>query len=173
MIKALLKTREGLEINYFKNCRYLCKMSYAEIVKISEYVTKKITSGAARIKLGMQDKLFLGNLDARRDWGDAREYVKVMHTMLQQDKPDDYVIGTGKTHAVRDFVELAFSELGLDYKEHVEIDQRFFRPSEKELLVADPSKARKELKWDYNASFEDLVKDMVRSDYEYFKKDGK
>ena len=138
-----------------------------------EYVTKKITSSAARIKLGLLDKLYLGNLDARRDWGHSREYVKVMHTMLQQKKADDYVIGTGQTHSVREFADLAFKQLDLNYEDYVEVDQRFFRPTGKELLVADPQKARKELGWEYKLSFEELVGEMVQADYDYFKKNGK
>ena len=135
-----------------------------------EFVTRKISSGIARIKLGMEDKLFLGNLEAKRDWGHAREYVKVMHTMLQQDNPDDYVIGTGQSHSVKEFVELAFKVLDMDYKKYVEVDKKFFRPAEVDILVADASKAKKELKWSYDLKFEDLVEEMVRSDYEYLSK---
>lgn len=134
-----------------------------------EFVTRKITSAAAQIKLGMMDKLYLGNLEAKRDWGYAKEYVKVMHQMLQQKEPKDYVIGTGETHSVREFVDLAFKELDLDYNKYVEVDKQFFRPAEVDLLVADTSKARKELKWDYKLTFEQLVSKMVRSDYEFFK----
>ncbi|MGB2630271.1 MAG: GDP-mannose 4,6-dehydratase [Candidatus Omnitrophota bacterium] len=135
-----------------------------------EFVTRKITSAAAQIKLGLMDKLYLGNLEAKRDWGHAREYVKVMHTMLQQDKPGDYVVGTEETHSVREFVDLAFKELDLDYRKYVDIDKQFFRPAEVDLLVADATKAKKELNWSYNLTFEDLVKEMVQSDYESFKK---
>ena len=135
-----------------------------------EFVTRKISSGIARIKLGMEDKLFLGNLEAKRDWGHAREYVKVMHTMLQQDNPDDYVIGTGQSHSVKEFVELAFKVLDMDYKKYVEVDKKFFRPAEVDILVADASKAKKELNWSYDLKFEDLVEEMVRSDYEYLRK---
>ncbi|MBU1084353.1 MAG: GDP-mannose 4,6-dehydratase [Candidatus Omnitrophica bacterium] len=134
-----------------------------------EFVTRKITSAAAQIKLGMLDKLYLGNLEAKRDWGHAREYVKVMHTMLQQEKPEDYVVGTGETHSVREFVDVAFSELELDYKKYVEIDEKFFRPAEVDLLIADCSKAEKELKWKYKLTFKDLVTEMVKKDYEFFK----
>jgi len=134
-----------------------------------EFVTRKITSAAAQIKLGMMDKLYLGNLDAKRDWGHAKEYVKVMHQMLQQDKPDDFVIGTGKAHSVKEFVELAFKILGLDYKKYVEIDKKFFRPSEVDLLIADCAKAKKVLGWEYSLTFEQLVEEMVKADYEFFK----
>ena len=135
-----------------------------------EFVTRKISSGIARIKLGLEDKLFLGNLEAKRDWGHAREYVKVMHTMLQQDNPDDFVIGTGQSHSVKEFVELAFKVLDMDYKKYVEVDKKFFRPAEVDILVADASKAKKELNWSYDLKFEDLVKEMVLSDYEYLSK---
>lgn len=129
-----------------------------------EFVTRKISSGAARIRLGLQDKLQLGNLDARRDWGHAEEYVRAMHLMLQQSNADDYVIATGETHSVREFCELAFAELGLDYRDHVETDPRLLRPAEVDLLVGDTCKAREVLKWMPSRTFRDLVKDMVRSD---------
>jgi GDPmannose 4,6-dehydratase len=131
-----------------------------------EFVTRKITSAAAQIKLGLLDKLYLGNLEAKRDWGHAREYVKAMHAMLKQEKADDYVIGTGETHSVREFVSLAFGLLDLDYEKYVEIDQKFYRPAEVDLLIADPAKAKKELGWDYKITFEDLVGEMVRTDYD-------
>jgi GDPmannose 4,6-dehydratase len=134
-----------------------------------EFVTRKITSAAAQIKLGLMDKLYLGNMDAKRDWGHAKEYIKAMHAMLQQDEPDDYVIGTGETHSVREFAEVAFKTLGLDYSNHIEVDEKFFRPAEVELLVADASKAKKVLHWEYNKPFEGLVEDMVKHDYEFFK----
>jgi GDPmannose 4,6-dehydratase len=129
-----------------------------------EFVTRKITSGVARIKHGHASELRLGNLDARRDWGHARDYVRAMHLMLQQDEPEDFVIGTGETHTVREFCELAFGEVGLDYQDHVVIDPRFLRPAEVELLLADPSRARDRLGWQPTASFEDLVREMVRAD---------
>lgn len=134
-----------------------------------EFVTRKITSAVAQIKLGVLDKLFLGNLEAKRDWGHAKEYVKVMHKMLQQEKADDYVIGTGQTYSVKDFVDLAFRQLDLDYKKYVEIDKKFFRPAEVELLIADSSKAKDKLGWTYKLTFEELVSEMVKSDYEFFK----
>ena len=135
-----------------------------------EFVTRKITAAAAKIKLGMMDKLYLGNLEAKRDWGHAREYVQAMHVMLQQDKPDDYVIGTGETHSVREFVDLAFKQLDMNYEDYVEVDKQFFRPAEVDLLIADPSKAEKELDWKYESTFEDLVSEMVKSDYDFFNK---
>ncbi len=129
-----------------------------------EFVTRKISYGAARIHLGLERKLYLGNLDAKRDWGHASEYVRAMHRMLQHGQADDYVISTGETHTVREFCELAFAELGLDYKEHVEIDPRLYRPAEVDTLIGDASKARTALNWEPERSFRDLVHDMVHSD---------
>ncbi|MFH1390648.1 MAG: GDP-mannose 4,6-dehydratase [Candidatus Margulisiibacteriota bacterium] len=129
-----------------------------------EFVTRKITDAVARIKLGKLQKLGLGNLEAKRDWGFAGDYVEAMYLMLQQAKPDDYVIGTGETHSVREFVEIAFSHVGLDYKKYVEVDKRFLRPAEVDLLIADNAKARKVLGWKPKVSFEGLVKMMVDSD---------
>jgi len=131
-----------------------------------EFVTRKITSGVAKIKLGIEKELRLGNLDAKRDWGHAREYVKAMWLMLQQDRPNAFVIATGETHSVREFLEIAFSHVGLDYKDHVIIDQRFVRPADIELLKGDCSKAQKELGWKYTLSFGDLVCEMVEHDLE-------
>jgi len=128
------------------------------------FVTRKITRAVARIKLGLQDKLYLGNLDARRDWGFAPDYVRAMWLMLQQDDPGDYVIGTGEAHSVREFAELAFATAGLDWREHVNVDPRYFRPAEVDHLLADPSKARRLLGWRPEVSFEDLVQTMVESD---------
>jgi GDPmannose 4,6-dehydratase len=131
-----------------------------------DFVTRKITLGAANIKEGLQDELRLGNLDAKRDWGDARDYVEAMHRMLQQDETeiDDYVIGTGRTQTVRRCVEIAFDELDLDYTDYVEIDERFYRPAEVDALQADPSRAERELSWSAATSFETLIRDMVRTD---------
>ena len=129
-----------------------------------EFVTRKITDGVARIKLGLQEKLHLGNLDAKRDWGFAGDYVKAMWLMLQQDEPDDFVVGTGETHTVREFVEIAFSRVGLNYENHVVIDPKFYRPAEVDILLADPAKARKHLNWECEVSFEELVVKMVDSD---------
>jgi len=131
-----------------------------------EFVTRKITHNVARIKLGLARELRLGNLEARRDWGHAADYVVAMHGMLQLPKPDDFVIATGHTHSVRDFCELAFAEAGLDYREFVVEDPRFFRPAEVDILVGDASKARQALGWNPSYSFRDLVKEMVLHDLE-------
>jgi len=129
-----------------------------------DFVTRKITNGVARIKLGLQDELRLGNLDAKRDWGFAKDYVEAMWLMLQQDQPEDYVIGTGMAHAVRDFCKAAFDFVGLDYEEYVIMDPRFYRPAEVDLLLADPSKAKSKLGWVPRVSFDELVKMMVEAD---------
>ena len=129
-----------------------------------EFVTRKITHGVARIKLGLAKELRLGNLEARRDWGFAGDYVRAMWLMLQQDEPEDFVVGTGETHSVREFCEIAFSHVGLDYRDYVVQDPRFFRPAEVDLLVADPTKARQKLGWEPTVSFEELVKMMVDAD---------
>jgi GDPmannose 4,6-dehydratase len=131
-----------------------------------EFVTRKVTDGVARIKLGTLDKLRLGNLDAQRDWGYAGDYVEAMWLMLQQDGPDDYVIGSGQTKSVRDLVEVAFGHVGLEWQEYVEVDPAFIRPAEVEILLADPSKAKQELGWRPKVGFEELVTMMVDSDME-------
>ena len=128
------------------------------------FVSRKITRAATRIKLGLQQKLYMGNLDARRDWGYARDYVEAMWLMMQADEPDDYVIATGETHSVREFLEEAFGYLGLDWEKHVEIDPRYFRPAEVDLLLGDPTKARTILGWEPRVGFKELVKIMVDSD---------
>ena len=128
------------------------------------FVTRKITRAAARIKLGLQDKLFLGNLDARRDWGFAGDYVEAMWMMLQQEKPDDFVIATGECHTVREFLDHAFERLDLDWRKHVEIDPRYFRPAEVDELRGDMSKARRLLGWEPKVKFAELVKMMVDAD---------
>ena len=130
------------------------------------FVTRKITRAATRIKLGLQEKLYLGNLDAVRDWGHAADFVEAMHLMLQQDEPGDYVIATGEGHTVREFVEAAFGRLDLDWQEYVEIDPRYLRPTEVEHLHGDPSKAMKQLEWEPKVSFEQLVARMVDHDLE-------
>lgn len=130
------------------------------------FVSRKITRAATRIKLGLQDKLYLGNLDARRDWGYAADYVKAMWLMMQAEKPDDYVIATGVTHSVRDFLDATFGYLDLDWNKYVEIDPRYYRPSEVDLLQGDPSKARTELGWEPRISFLEMVKLMVDHDLE-------
>ncbi len=128
------------------------------------FVTRKITRAVGRIKHGLQRELFLGNLEAKRDWGHAVDYVEAMWLMLQQDQPDDYVIGTGETHSVKEFLELAFKHAGLDWREHVREDPRYFRPSEVDLLLSDPSKAMKQLGWRPRVGFHELVTRMVDSD---------
>lgn len=130
-----------------------------------EFVTRKVTYNAVRIKLGLQDFISLGNLDAKRDWGFAGDYVEAMYLMLQQEKPDNYVIATGETHTVEELVKAAFDYLNLDWKKHVKIDPRFIRPAEVELLIGDSTKARTELGWNPRYSFEGLVKMMVDADY--------
>ncbi|MFN2237117.1 MAG: GDP-mannose 4,6-dehydratase [Anaerolineales bacterium] len=132
-----------------------------------EFVTRKITHGVARIKLGLAKELRLGNLEARRDWGYAGDYVEGMWMMLQQDQPDDYVICTGKTHSVREFCEAAFAHVGLNYKDYVIQDERFYRPAEVDLLVGDPQKARKVLGWEPRVSFDELIQMMVDADLQY------
>ena len=133
-----------------------------------EFVTRKISDGVARIKLGLQKELPLGNIDARRDWGFAGDYVDAMWRMLQQDSPDDFVIGTGETYAVKDFLQAAFGVVGLDYREFVVQDERFFRPAEVDLLVADPSKAKTELGWTPSVSLNKLVEMMVEADLDRY-----
>lgn len=134
------------------------------------FVTRKITMALARIKHGVQNKLYLGNLDAKRDWGFAGDYVEAMWLMLQQAKPDDYVIATGESHSVRDFLEEAFGYAGLNWKEYVEIDKRYFRPMEVNALKGDSTKAKKILKWETKVSFQQLVRMMVDADMELVKK---
>lgn len=128
------------------------------------FVTRKITRGATRIKLGLQDKLYLGNLDAKRDWGFAGDYVEAMWLMLQQEKPDDYVVATGQTHSVREFLDEVFEYLELDWEKHVEIDRRYFRPTEVDLLLGDSSKAKKVLGWEPEVTFKELARMMTDAD---------
>lgn len=128
------------------------------------FVTRKITRAVARIKAGLQQDLYLGNLDAKRDWGYAPEYVEAMWMMLQQDNPDDYVIATGETHTVREFLEVAFDHAGLDWEKHVKIDSRYFRPAEVDLLIGDASKAKKVLGWQPKTTFKKLTQIMVEAD---------
>jgi GDPmannose 4,6-dehydratase len=135
------------------------------------FVTRKITRAAARIKLGLQDKLYLGNLEAKRDWGFAGDYVEAMWLILQQEKPDDYVIATGETHSVREFAEKVFMKLGLDYQRYVAIDARYFRPTEVDVLLGDASKARRVLNWRPKVSFEKLIDMMVAADLEAAEKE--
>ncbi len=135
-----------------------------------EFVTRKISNAAASIKLGKTKELRLGNLEAQRDWGFAGDYVEAMWLMLQQDHPDNYVIGTGETHPVREFCEIAFARVDLDYKDYVVMDEKFYRPAEVDLLISDPSKARMQLKWEPAVSFKELVTMMVDSDLARLKK---
>jgi GDPmannose 4,6-dehydratase len=134
------------------------------------FVTRKITRAVAHIKAGLEGKVFLGNLDAKRDWGYAREYVEAMWLMLQQETPDDYVIATNETHSVREFLELAFGHAGLDYRKHVEIDPRYYRPAEVELLIGDYTKARTKLGWQPKTKFADLARLMVDADIELLRR---
>lgn len=130
-----------------------------------EFVTRKITKAVANIYAGNQDKLYLGNLDAKRDWGHSKDYVRAMWMMLQQEEPEDYVIGSGETHSVREFCELAFGYFNMNYEDHVEVSPEFYRPAEVDILISDPSKAREKLGWKPEYSFKDLVHDMVSYDW--------
>ena len=134
-----------------------------------EFVTRKVTYNAVKIKLGLGDSISLGNLDAKRDWGFAGDYVEAMYLMLQQEKPDNYVIATGETHTVEELVKTAFDYLNLDWKKYVKIDPKFIRPAEVELLIGDSAKAKNELGWSPKYSFEELVKMMVDADYKLLK----
>ena len=134
-----------------------------------EFVTRKITSHAARIKLGMANELRLGNLEARRDWGHARDYVRAIWLMLQQNSPQDYVVATGEQHSVREFAEAAFSRLGFDYREYVRVDKEFLRPADVETLLGDASRAKSQLGWSCSVSFHDLVNEMVDADLHVLK----
>lgn len=135
-----------------------------------EFVTRKITSSAARIKLGLASEVRLGNLDAKRDWGHSADYVRAMHLMLQQPEPDDFVVATGETHSVREFCELAFAEVGLDYQEYVKVDERFYRPAEVDLLVGDATRAHQTLGWRPQYTFNQLISEMVQADLEELKR---
>lgn len=135
------------------------------------FVTRKITRTATRIKLGLQDKLYLGNLEAKRDWGFAGDFVESMWLILQQDKPDDFVIATGENHSVREFAEKVFEKLNLDYREYIEIDQRYFRPTEVDALLGDSTKARKKLGWKPKVGFDQLIDMMIEADLELAKKE--
>ncbi len=134
-----------------------------------EFLPRKVSNGVARIKLGLDDKLRLGNLEAKRDWGFAGDYVRAMWAMLQADEPTDYVIATGETHSVREFCEIAFERAGLDMGRHVEIDERFLRPAEVDLLVGDPSRAKKEMGWEPEVGFPELVQMMVDADIDHLR----
>lgn len=136
------------------------------------FVTRKITRAVGRIKAGIQDTLVLGNLDAKRDWGYAKEYVEMMWMMLQQDQPDDYVVGTNETHSVREFCEVAFARVGLDWQKYVTYDARYERPAEVDLLIGDPTKAKKQLGWEPKVRFKELVEIMVDHDFELAKREA-
>jgi len=135
------------------------------------FVTRKVTRAAARIKAGLEEKVYLGNLDAKRDWGYAKEYVEAMWLMLQQEEPDDYVIATGETHSVRELLEETFSYAGLDWRKHLAIDERYYRPAEVDLLIGDPGKAKRKLGWEAKTQFKDLVRLMVDADMETARKE--
>jgi GDPmannose 4,6-dehydratase len=136
------------------------------------FVTRKITRGAVRIAEGKQDKLELGNLDAKRDWGHAKDYVKAMHLMLQQDDPSDYIIGTGEHHTVRECAQIAFDEVGLDWSKYVEVNEKFFRPAEVDALRADISDTKERLDWEPEISFEELIREMVQVDLKEIREDA-
>ena len=135
-----------------------------------EFVTRKVTNAVARIKLGLQDSVSLGNLDSKRDWGFAGDYVKAMWLMLNQEEPDDFVISTGETHTIREMCEVAFCHVGLDYEDYVKIDPKFFRPAEVEVLLGNPEKAKKKLGWEPEVTFKQLIEMMVDSDLEIVKR---
>lgn len=137
------------------------------------FVTRKITRAVARIKAGQQDKLFMGNIEAKRDWGYAKEYVEAMWLMLQQTEPDDYVVATGETHSVKEFLQHAFEHVNLDWQKFVEIDPKFYRPAEVDQLIGDSQKARKKLGWEPKTKFQDLVKLMVEADVELLEQSGR
>ncbi len=136
------------------------------------FVTRKITRAATRIKMGLQDKLYMGNLDAKRDWGYAKEYVEMMWVMLQQDQPDDYVVATNETHSVKEFIQETFSLLDLDWEKYVDYDARYERPAEVELLIGDPAKAKRQLGWEPKVKFKELVKLMTEADLELAKREA-
>jgi GDPmannose 4,6-dehydratase len=184
----VLETPQSETTPFYPRSPYACAKAYAHYVTVNyresyelfacagilfnheserrgeTFVTRKITRAATRIKLALQDKLYLGNLDARRDWGHAKDYVEAMWLMLQQDAPDDYVVATGEQHSVQEFVEEAFGLLDLDWREYVKIDPRYYRPAEVETLLGDSSKARRVLGWEPKISFKELVRLMVESD---------
>ena len=137
-----------------------------------EFVSRKTTSTVARIKLGLANELRIGNLEAKRDWGHAKDYVRAMHSMIQQPEADDFVIATGQSHSVRELCEIAFGEVDLDYREFVKVDERYYRPAEVDLLIGDASKARKVLGWEPTYTFEELIKEMVAADLEALRSDA-
>jgi GDPmannose 4,6-dehydratase len=136
------------------------------------FVTRKITRAATRIKLGLQESLYMGNLDAKRDWGYAKEYVEMMWVMLQQERPDDYVVATNETHTVKEFIQETFALLNLDWQKHVKYDARYERPAEVELLIGNPAKAKRQLGWEPKTRFKELVKIMTEADLELAKREA-
>ena len=136
------------------------------------FVTRKITRAATRIKMGLQKKLYMGNLDAKRDWGYAKEYVEMMWVMLQQDQPDDYVVATNEAHSVKEFIQETFALLDLDWEKYVDYDKRYERPAEVDLLIGDPAKAKRQLNWEPKVRFKELVKIMTESDLELAKREA-
>jgi GDPmannose 4,6-dehydratase len=138
----------------------------------AEFVTRKISSGAAKVKLGLDNEIRLGNLDAKRDWGHAKDYVRAMWLMLQRDAPEDYVIATGTSHTVEEFIEKAFKYVGLDYRDYLVIDEKLYRPSEVKILQGDASKAQNNIEWYPTASFDELVKEMVDADLQWYSVNG-
>ena len=158
---ATVNYRESFDM--FACCGIL--MNHESPRRSVEFVTRKITTGAAMIKMGLQDKLMLGNLESKRDWGHARCYCRAMHLMLQQKSPDDYVISTGETHSVKEFCTAAFSALDMDWEKYVISDPKLYRPAEVDLLLGDSSKARKVLGWKPEITFEELAKEMAMADY--------
>ena len=157
-----------ITVNYRESYNMFCSngilFNHESKRRSPEFVTRKITMAAAKIKLGLQDKLGLGNIDSKRDWGYAKDYVEAMWLMLQQDKPDDFVVATGETHTVEEFCKVAFDCVGLDYKKYIYIDPRFNRPAEVDLLIGDCSKAKRILKWEPKIKFEQLISLMVQAD---------
>ena len=141
--------------------------NHESVLRAEHFVTKKIISAAVRISKGSKERLKLGNIEIKRDWGFAPEYVKAMWLMLQQDDPDDYVIATGEAHSLREFIELAFSHAGLDWEEHVVIDEALYRPSEIDIIYGNPCKAKSKIGWDYNLSFENLIKRLVEEELKH------
>ena len=156
----------------FATARVILRVTKVSPRRGETFVTRKITRAATRIKLGLQDSLYLGNLDAKRDWGYAKEYVEMMWLMLQQDKPDDYVVATNETHSVQEFCEVAFGHLELDWKKYVKHDARYERPAEVELLIGNPAKAKKQLGWEPKVLFKDLVTLMVDHDLALAKREA-
>ena len=161
-----------MTVNYRESYGLFCccgiLFNHESVLRAGQFVTKKIISTAVRISKGSKETLRLGNIEIRRDWGFAREYVKAMWLMLQQDEPDDYVIATGEAHSLREFVELAFSHAGLDWKEHVAIDRALYRPSEIDIIYGNPAKARARIGWEYNLPFKNLIKLLVEEELEHW-----